>query len=444
MTEQTLLQLDPAKVLADDNTRFNLKRTRLDSLKSNILEVGEILQPVEVEELEEPINGCEYRLTSGFYRRQAAQELNAEQNAGILLPAIVRTLADDTDRIKHQLAENMERENQSPMDKAVAIRKLQTMGIPNPEIRRIFSSAGGRKGTTVQPLSNAMMNIHLRFLELPKAIQEKIHDGRVGVAAAYELGKVPPEKRQSVLDAAEKERLAVITREEKDEARYLDTEKKHAEAQAKVVEVDKTVETIRSGITNTESVLKARRAELAATKKKPYLEHPEGSDERKVVIEELKAGETNVKAAEKLLKDGKNELARMLKEKDKANELATKKAEELAAARKAVKTPVKKVAPIGSDDVKKAAKATGATTGAVALGLAEIRDAVKELNLPSNPAKVKAIGNAIRYCFDGNSTYKELVGALAAITGEGPAAAPAQTPTPAAPAAPKAKAAKAK
>lgn len=435
-----ILLLDPANVLADDNTRFNLKRTRLDSLKNNILEVGEVLQPVEVTELDEPIENFTHRLTSGFYRRQAVQELNAEQNAGLFLPAIVRSPADDTDRVKHQLSENMERENQSPMDKAIAIRKLQSLGVANPEIRRIFSAAGGRKGNTVQPMSNAMMNIHLRFLELPKAIQEKIHDGRVGVAAAYELGKVPPDKRQAVLDAAEAERLKQIEREEKDEQRYLDTEKKHAEAQHKTAEVENSVEKLRAAVNDADAMLKLRKKELDVVKEKPYLQHPEGSAERRAVIEELKAGENNLKGAEKILKDLKNELSRMLKEKDKAVELAAKRAEELAAARKAVKAAPKKVAPIGQDEVKKAAKSTGASTGAVALGLAEIRDAIKELNLPSNPPKVKAIGAALRYCFDGNSTYKELVGILSGITGEGPAlTAPVKAaPAPAATAADKA------
>src|SRR5207249_5746573 len=55
---------------------------------------------------------------------RSVEKLNKEQGAGLTVPAIVRPLADDTLRLKHQLTENMDRENQSPMDQAVAIDKL--------------------------------------------------------------------------------------------------------------------------------------------------------------------------------------------------------------------------------------------------------------------------------------------------------------------------------
>jgi hypothetical protein len=45
------VQLDPSKVLADDNTRFNLKATRIASLAENIIEQGGVIEPVEVEPL---------------------------------------------------------------------------------------------------------------------------------------------------------------------------------------------------------------------------------------------------------------------------------------------------------------------------------------------------------------------------------------------------------
>ena len=210
-----LQQLDPGVILADENSRFGLKRLRLDTLVQSSLEMGGVNTPVEVEPLDTPVDGKQYRLTAGFYRHAAVSELNDKQAAGLTLPAIVKPIGDAGLRLRRQLAENMERENQSPMDKAIAIKKLVDLSVPKVEIRKIFSTPGGRKGLVLQPASNAFINMTLSFLDLPKAVQEKIHDGRVGVAAAYELTKVHPEKRAAVLERAEQERIKTIEAEDK-------------------------------------------------------------------------------------------------------------------------------------------------------------------------------------------------------------------------------------
>lgn len=80
--------------------------------------------------------------------------------------------------------------NRSPIDEALEIRRLIQQGVSKMEIRKMFARPGGRKGFKSMPVSNSFINMRLSFLDLPKAIQEKIHDGRLGVAAAYELTKV--------------------------------------------------------------------------------------------------------------------------------------------------------------------------------------------------------------------------------------------------------------
>lgn len=410
-----LLMLDPASIVAEENTRYSLKRPQIDALKASIVEAGEVLEPVEVEPADE--NGI-HSLTSGFYRHQALTELNKE-GAGLKLPAIVRAV-DPLTRLKHQLAENMARENQSPMDKAVAIKALMDAGIERAEIRRIFASAGGRKGNQVQPMSNALMNIHLNFLLLPKTMQEKIHAGLVGVGAAYELGKVSPDKRADVLERAEVERQKQLDQEEKDEAKYLSQESKLIEARAKADESAKAVDTLKAEIEAAAAMVEEKTKVLREVQKAPlgdgrgFLELTE--DEKKPVTEKLKAAENDVKAAQKLTKDSKNKLAKALENAKSAEEKAADQAVKLEAARKAKKSTKSKA--VSAAGVKKAAVAVGDSNGHVPLGLADIKSALKELQGEQVPAKVKLIAGCIRRCFDGVTTPKELADELALITGE--------------------------
>lgn len=413
MTDQ-LAQLDPTKVLADDNTRYSLKPTRIQSLMDSILEQGGVIEPVEVEPLNPVVQGCTHRLTMGFYRHAALLKLNREQNAGLLLPAIVRPINEGVERVKRQLAENMERENQSPMDKAVAIKRLLDQGVGKPEIRRIFSSAGGRKGNTVQPMSNAMLNILVRLLDLPKGIQEKIHDGRVGVEAAYLLGKVAPEKRAAVLEKAEAARLAQIEQEEKDEQRYLDTEKKAAEAEQKAAAAQTEAEKAKADVVAAEALLKEKRDVLKTVKNGILaMDEPAGPKE----VEASKAAEQDVKSAEKMVKDAKNRVAKALGTATTATELAAAKKAELEATRKAVKG-AKKVKAVGKEDVKKAAAAEGVSVqGAVALSASDMRSTLKDFIAGKEGAddRVAMITRPFKDLFDGKDTPKETIRTLTAI-----------------------------
>src|SRR5271154_6125963 len=153
VTSGELVRLDPAVILADSNTRFSLKPSRVESLAKSILERGEVLEPVEVEKIDASVNGHQYRLTTVFYRLAAVSQLNLT-GAGLTVPAIIRPIPTPQERLRRQLAENMERENQSPMDQAVAIESLLASGLTKMEVREIFSRPGGRKGNKIQPASN--------------------------------------------------------------------------------------------------------------------------------------------------------------------------------------------------------------------------------------------------------------------------------------------------
>lgn len=402
-----LLQLDPAKVRAESNIRFSLKPTSIQQMKDSIIEQGGIIVPVEVSKLEgKQEDGCTHRLNHGFIRHAALLDLNTKQDAGLTLPAIERESEEGGDRIKRQVAENNERDNMSPMDKANAIKMLLDAGTSRGEIRRIFSSSGGRKGNEVAPMSNAMLNILHRLLELPKGIQDKIHDGRVGVEAAYALGKVPPDKRAAVIERAEAARLAQLEAEEKDEERYLESERKAAEAMAKV-------ETVAKGIEETEAQLaeavanveKADAARKEVGKMEGFLDMTK--EQQAAATEKVKAADADLKAAMSLAKKAKNELAKAHEEKKKAEEKAEAQQAVLEAARKAVKGK-KKTKAVGKADVEKAAKETGATSGAVPLNIGEIRQTLKDCIKEGVPSRVQQVAKLFKDCFDGKDTTKEL------------------------------------
>jgi len=412
-----LVRLDPAVILADSNTRYGLKQSRVDSLAKSILERGEVLEPVEVEMLSEAsANGHQYRLTTGFYRLAAVVALNTT-GAGLTVPAIVRPIPTPQERLRRQLAENMERENQSPMDQAIAIQSLLESGLTKMEVREIFSRPGGRKGNKVQPASNSFINMTLSFLELPKGIQEKIHDGRVGVAAAYELTKVPPDKQKLVLERAEEERQKALEREEKDEEKLLAQEKRQAE------EANQRAAALK-GVTDAEAIVNASKAALAVKTKAAEVAY----DLSKAKHQDAKAKKEAISAFKKAEQErqlGEADLLAVTKEWEdlrgkfeKREALIAEKMAKLRAAR--AQAPAGAAAAkneaVGSGDVKKAAAATGVSTNYVPLNASEMRKVVSELSLPGGNPKVVAIGQALVRCFAGETTdkelYKELVKAV--------------------------------
>lgn len=409
--ETGLLQLDPAVVLANDNTRFNLKESRIQSLADSIIAQGGVMEPVEVEPITgESENGFKYRLTTGFYRHAAVKLLNTTQAAGLTLPALAHTIANPTDRLKRQLVENMERENQSPMDQAIAIQKLLAIGIPKMEVREIFARPGRGKGNKTQPASNSFINMMLSFLELTKPVQEKIHQGIIGVAAAYQLTKVAPEQRAAVLERIEAERQKQIESEEKEEERLLAQEKKQAELAEKETKLTETLQLAEDEYNTAKQALElatTKATEAYAISKKKYDTAPE----RKAAATAFRDAEQVRKVAETDCNAAQAIYEKALQASTKHTELVAEKAKKLKEARATTKAAKDTVS---DKDVQQAAQATGATTtkgapsGAVMLNASEMRKVVAELALPGGHDKVRAIGAAFQKCFLGEDTGKDL------------------------------------
>src|ERR1700733_10422760 len=147
--------------------RKTFDEAALASLAESIRQYG-VLQPLVVtrKEIERPGEGIyvEYELIAGERRLRAAKL------AGIVqVPVVIRT-AEDSDRVKLELAiiENLQREDLNPIDRAVAFQRLATdFGLKHLEI-------GKRVGKSREYVSNT-----LRILALPKDMQEALSSGEI-------------------------------------------------------------------------------------------------------------------------------------------------------------------------------------------------------------------------------------------------------------------------
>lgn len=409
-----VLQLDPSKILAENNLRYGILKADVEALKASIKEAGGVQVPVELTLLEPPVNGFTHSLTTGFRRHQAVTELNKEEGAGLTLPAIVRSLDSELDRVNHQLIENIERKSMSPMDTAVSLKKLMDLGLTRLQIRERFARPSGKGGKS-EPASNAWLNMTLSFLDLPKAIQAKIHDGSVGVKAAYELTKVSPEKRAAVLQRAEEDMERERERETKEEEKYLAAEAKVAEA---TKQIEETTVKMDEATAEVELAQKAYDAKLTEASDAYQKAQKAKKEEKKAATEAHKAKETDAKAAEKALETAKKALAKLTDDHKKVTDKAAEHRAKLEAARAQGATGKgKKAAGVSQEGVKKAAKAEG-EGGVVQLNAAEMRKVVADLALPGTYPKVQMIGEYLKACFDGKDTPGEMLKKLASVTGE--------------------------
>lgn len=422
MNQEKLIHVDPARVKAEDNARFGLKPYRIDRLAEQIAEQGGVQVPVELAPLEGDPN-YDYLLTAGFYRHAAVTKLNKD-GAGLTLPAIAREVASPADRLRRQLSENIERENMSPMDEAVAIKKMKDLGMSTMDIRKTFARAGGKKGFKIEAVSNSFVNMRLSFLDFPKDIQKDIHDGRLGVAGAYELTKHPKDKWAPIRERYEAARLADIEREEALEKKLLQEEKKAIEtsqaAEEKTKEHQKIAETLdkatQAAKDAEEKTAEAFRAKMAQGLSK---------EDRAAKEKAFREAEGAMKQARKSQEEIAKEAAKAKEQADKAAEAATKARAKIEAARAAKKAAAdakggKKPGTTGAKDVQAAAAAAGSVSkgGPVALNASQMRDVIKFLILPGGSPKVTKIGEAFNDCFSGKTTDRQLATALGKITGE--------------------------
>lgn len=155
--------------------RSTFNQNGLEELAKSIQEHG-ILQPLI---LTPDGSGNHYSLIAGERRLRAAEIAGLE-----FVPAIVRD-ASELERLEIALIENIQRENLSPVEAALAYQKLNDhFGLSHEEI----SASVGKSRTTV---TNT-----LRLLNLPEAILISLQEGIISEGHARALLGLSGEKQQ--------------------------------------------------------------------------------------------------------------------------------------------------------------------------------------------------------------------------------------------------------
>lgn len=179
--------------------RKTFDEAALASLAESIRQYG-VLQPLTVtrREIERPGLGIsvEYELIAGERR------LRASKLAGIAsVPVVIRT-AEDSDRMKLELAiiENLQREDLNPLDRAKAFKRLvDEFGLQHKEV-------GARVGKSREYVSNT-----LRILALPEEIQQALERGDISEGHTRPLLMLidKPEEQRTLFKEIVERRLTV-------------------------------------------------------------------------------------------------------------------------------------------------------------------------------------------------------------------------------------------
>lgn len=140
--------------------RRNFNEEGINELAASIREFG-MLQPLIVTKIEREVptgTEVEYQLIAGERRLLAAKKLGLER-----VPAIVKNVDLERERLEMAVIENIQRENLNPIETARAFAKLQD------EFRLTQREIASRLGKSREVIANS-----LRLLDLPPYIQEAI------------------------------------------------------------------------------------------------------------------------------------------------------------------------------------------------------------------------------------------------------------------------------
>ena len=145
-------------------------RTRMDQASlaelADSIRVRGVIQPVIVR----AVDDGGYEILAGERRWRAAQLAGLER-----VPAIIREVPDDA-ALGIGLIENIQREDLNPIDKAMGLKRLID------EFRLTHEEAAKALGSSRSAVTNL-----LRLLELAKAVQEMLLDGRLDMGHARAL-----------------------------------------------------------------------------------------------------------------------------------------------------------------------------------------------------------------------------------------------------------------
>lgn len=183
-----LITIDAESITVDRGRNFSRyyapadKQTR--ELASSIEANGQIQEVI----LRPRNKGLE--LVVGYRRVAAVAMIPASRRP--MVRAIVQVLTDK-DAALRNIAENRDRENQSPIDVAFSLQSMIAMGVTREDI------------ATTMRRTNAWITHRLSLLKLHPDIIARVHTGEVSVSAGEELAKLSKDKQLAAIAGVAKD-----------------------------------------------------------------------------------------------------------------------------------------------------------------------------------------------------------------------------------------------
>lgn len=167
--------------------RIKFGEDKINELAESIRKYG-VIQPIIVRNI-----GDKYEIIAGERRYKASILAGLKE-----IPAIINNL-DDKDSSEIALIENVQRENLTPIEEAISIKKILDMGSKTQE------QLAEKLGISQSALANK-----LRLLQLDETVQEALLEKKISERHARSLLKIHnSEEQQTMLNRIIKERMTV-------------------------------------------------------------------------------------------------------------------------------------------------------------------------------------------------------------------------------------------
>ena len=201
--DRRVVDLDINDVLPNRfQPRIKFNETSIQELSDSIKKYG-VIQPIVVRKI-----GDKYEIIAGE-RRYKASVMAGKTT----IPAIISDL-NDKDSVEIALIENVQREDLTPIEKAISYRKILDMGYMNQE------ELAEKIGKSQSAIANT-----LRLLTLSEEVQEALLEVKISERHARSLLKLKNEKDQvKMLNRIINERLTVRRTDEEIEKMMFDEE----------------------------------------------------------------------------------------------------------------------------------------------------------------------------------------------------------------------------
>jgi ParB family chromosome partitioning protein len=189
LAQESIYHIEIEKITPNpDQPRRHFDEDALHELASSIREFG-FLQPLVVSKVEKETPtgiAVEYQIIAGERRFMAAKMLGLPR-----VPAIVRNINLEREKLELGVIENIQRENLNPIEMARAFQRLQE------EFRMTQREIAAKLGKSREVVANSV-----RLLDLPEYIQRAVEGGQISESNARLLISIedPAEQKKLLED----------------------------------------------------------------------------------------------------------------------------------------------------------------------------------------------------------------------------------------------------